>query len=169
MENFLQEPEKKKGLNKTMLVALVIGAILVIALIAVVSLKQSDKQIAEQTLQGAFLEGQPEFALYTKKITIETIEDRTTESPTGLGTIVMSIAGKIRNITGKTLIGLEVKVSVVDSFGKLVKDKTVLVVPKQAEKLNNGETLPVQVLIEGFKKDDDRANIRWKVTAIKVE
>lgn len=169
MDSFLQEPEKKKGLNKTMLGALLIGTILIIALIAVISLKPSDKQIQEQVLENAFHEGQPEFALYTKKISINTIEDKTTESPTAFGTIVMSIAGSIRNITGKTLTGLEIKVTVVDSFGNAVKDKTILVIPKQAEKLETGQSLEVRVLIEGFKKDDDRAQIRWKVTAIKVE
>jgi hypothetical protein len=29
--------------------------------------------------------------------------------------------------------------------------------------------MPVKVMIEGFSKDDDRAMIRWKVTAIKTE
>jgi hypothetical protein len=29
--------------------------------------------------------------------------------------------------------------------------------------------MDVNVTIEGFKKDDDRARIRWKVTAIKTE
>ncbi len=166
---FLQQPEKKKGISSTMLAALAIGTILVVTLIWVFSFKTSDKQIQEKTLEGAFLEGSPEFALYTKKIIIQTNEDKTTESPTAFGTIVMSIAGDIRNITGKTLTGLEIKVSVIDLAGKTVKDKTVLVIPKQAEKLETGQTLPVQVRIEGFNKDDDRANIRWKVTAIKVE
>jgi hypothetical protein len=31
------------------------------------------------------------------------------------------------------------------------------------------ENLPVLVPIEGFAKDDDRARVKWKVTAIKVE
>lgn len=169
MESFLQEPEKKKGINTTMIAALIIGTILIATFIAVISLKRSDKDLQDQVLQGAFLEGTPEFALYTKKIVLQTNEDRTTESPTGMGTIVMNINGIVRNITGKTLTGLEIRVAVVDMSGKTVKDKTVLVIPKQAEKLENGQTLPVQVLIEGFNKDDDRAQIRWKVTAIKIE
>lgn len=169
MESFLQEPEKKKGINITLIAGLIIGTVLVATFIGIISLKQSDKDVQNQVLQGAFIEGSPEFALYTRKIVLQTNEDRTTESPTGMGTIVMNINGIVRNITGKTLTGLEIRVSVVDMSGKTVKDKTVLVIPKQAEKLENGQNLPVQVLIEGFNKDDDRAQIRWKVTAIKVE
>jgi hypothetical protein len=37
------------------------------------------------------------------------------------------------------------------------------------EILANNEVMPVNVILEGFAKDDDRANVRWKVTAIKVE
>ncbi len=169
MDTFLQPPEKEKGINKRFLLPLLIAAIIVIVAITAISLTRSTQQIHEQILEGALREDNSEFAIYTKKISIQTDEDRTTWSPTGMGTIVMSIRGNVRNITGKTLIGLEIKAAVVDSFGKMIKEKTVLVVPKQAERLENGQSLPVQVLIEGFNKDDDRAQIRWKVTAIKVE
>jgi uncharacterized repeat protein (TIGR01451 family) len=32
-----------------------------------------------------------------------------------------------------------------------------------------GETIPITLTMDGFTKDDDRANIRWKVTAIKTK
>lgn len=170
MDTFLTEKNpERKGINKTLLAALAIAAIVVIAVIGIISLKPSMQEVEKQALEGAYREGTPEFAAYTKKIAAETDENRTTQSPTGLGTVVMSIGGNIRNITGKTLTGLELKVGVVDSFGKILKEKTLIVIPKQAERLDNNQTLPVQVLVEGFSKEDDRANIRWKVTAIKVE
>jgi hypothetical protein len=50
-----------------------------------------------------------------------------------------------------------------------VKEKTLLVIPRQAERLETGQALDIQVSIEGFEKSDDRAQIRWQVTAIKVE
>lgn len=170
MDTFLKQPEEKKGNNMIFLAAIGIGLVIVLAFLGLVSLKSSTKQIQTQALEGAFREGTPEFEKYTKKIIAETDEDRTTYSPTGMGTIMMSIRGKIRNITGKPLTGLELKVAVVDSFGNPVKEKTTVVIPKEdVTKLETGQVLPVQVTIEGFNKDDDRANIRWKVTAIKVE
>lgn len=170
MDTFLQQPEKKKSNNTLFLGAIGIGLVLVLVFLGLVSMKSSTKQIQTQALEGAFREGTPEFEKYTKKIIAETNEDRTTQSPTGMGTILMSIHGRIRNITGKSLTGLELKVTVIDSFGNPVKDKTTVVIPKdEITQLANGEVLPVQVTIEGFNKDDDRANIRWKVTAIKVQ
>jgi hypothetical protein len=35
--------------------------------------------------------------------------------------------------------------------------------------LKPGESIDVTVNIDGFKEDDDRANARWKVTAIKFK
>lgn len=171
MDEFLDKPEKKSGINKIFIVAIVIGVIVVGALLGLVSLKKSTQQAQVDALEGAYHEGSPEFERYTKKIIAETDENNTQESPTGMGTIVMSIRGKILNLTGKTLTGLELRVSVVDQNNKPVKEKTVIVIPKEiekVEKLETGKTLPVQVMIEGFNKDDDRAQIRWKVTAIKI-
>jgi hypothetical protein len=169
MDNFLQEPDIKKGNGKVFLLASIIGILIIGAVLGLVSLKKSTQQIQVDAMDGAYREGSPEFEKYTKKIIAETNEDRTTQSPTGMGTIMMSIHGSFRNITGKTLTGLEIKVAVVDSFGKVVKEKTTVVVPKELEKLENNQVLSVQVTIEGFEKTDDRANIRWKVTAIKVQ
>lgn len=169
MDTFLHEPEKKTGINKVFIVAMVVGVIVVAALLGLVSLKKSTQQVQVDALAGAFREGSPEFEKYTKKIIAETDEENTQQSPTGMGTIVMNIRGNILNLTGKTLTGLELKVWVVDSNNKPVKEKTVIVIPKEVEKLETGKTLPVQVMIEGFNKDDDRAQIRWKITAIKVQ
>jgi hypothetical protein len=170
METFLQKPEEKKSRNTIFLAAIGIGLVFVLIFIGLISLKSSTYQIQTQALDGAFREGTPEFERYTKKIIAETDENNTMQSPTGLGTITMSIRGKIRNITGKPLTGLELKVTVIDSFGNPVKEKTTVVIPKEdVTRLENGQILPVQVTIEGFSKEDDRANIRWKVTAIKVQ
>lgn len=123
----------------------------------------------EQALSGAVREGMPGFSEITRRIIAETNEDETWHSPVGTGGIMMQIAGRIRNNSDKTLTGLEITVSVVDISGKVVKDKTLLVVPNQKKQLAPKEQMNVTVRIDGFARDDDRANIRWKVTAIKTE
>lgn len=167
MNSFENKPEK--GINKIFLAAILVGALVVAAIIGFFALQPTKKDIADTVMQNAVREGTPEFETLTKKIVISTDENGTMESPTGLGTIVMNIAGKIRNMTGKTLTGLEVKVAVIDQLNKPVKEKVLTVIPNQSEKLVNNETMPVRVMMEGFNKEDDRAMIRWKVTAIRAE
>lgn len=169
METLEQHNAPKKGINKIFIVAFIVAAIAIGGAIWLMSLKPSMQQQVEQNMEGAVREGSPEFEVLTKKIVIQTDEDRTIESPIGLGTIVMSIGGKIKNITGKTVTGLEINVAVIDTFGKPIKDKSLIVVPNQYTKLNTNEVADVTVRIDGFDPKDDRANIRWKVTAIKAE
>ena len=98
---------------------------------------------------------------------MSTSED-TVQSPNAFGTISMYIAGKIRNKGDMTINGLEIHVAVVDSFNQILKEKRLLVVPTKQPQLGPGETIDVHLEIAGFDRKDDRANIRWKVTAIRV-
>jgi hypothetical protein len=167
LENFNQKPEK--GSKAAFWVAGILAALAVVAIVAYMMYAPTRQEVVQASIEGALREGNPEFDALTKKIVAENDVERTSESPTGLGTIQMSIWGKIRNLTGKRLTGLELQVSVIDLNSKSIRDKTVIVIPKQQPALDNYQTMPVQIIMDGFAKDDDRANIRWKVTAIKVE
>jgi hypothetical protein len=162
--------EKGNNVNKTFLIAILIAALLVGGgVILIWKIQPSMQEQQEQIFSGALREGSPEFDAVTKKIIIENDEENTMQSPIGLGTVMMSIAGKIRNNSDKTLTGLEIRVSVLDSFNKVVKDKTLIVVPIQQKKLEPKGEMNVKVRVDGFDKKDDRARISWKVTAIKLE
>ncbi|MGI8493779.1 MAG: hypothetical protein ACR2L1_00515 [Pyrinomonadaceae bacterium] len=169
MNTLFPENENVKKSNKILIGALTAAVLAVAAAIALFSLKPSAVQVEQEALENAFREGSPEFQNYTKKIVAQTNEDATTKSPTAMGTVMMSIGGTIRNFTGKTLTGLELKVGVVDTFGGLLRERDIIIIPKQRESLENNQTMPVRVIIEGFDPKADIANIRWKVTAIKVE
>jgi hypothetical protein len=166
MESLLPK-EEKRGINKTFVVAILIAVVVIAGLILLLSRRPPvDDQMA-QLVASAYHEGTPEFAELSKDIIIST-DDRTVQSPTGLGTISMYIYGKIRNKGDKTIDILEINVAVITQFNQVLKEKKILVVPVQQATLDPGQTIPVTLALEGFSKDDDRANIRWKVTAIRA-
>lgn len=169
MDTLLQN-EEKKAPNKTLLVAVGIAILVVAGIVGLLYLKPTTQEVKQQILDGAYREGSPEFEAITRKIIIFNDAQNTMESPTGLGTITMFTRATIRNNSDKRLTALELRVSVVDPFDKVIKEKTQLVVPsKDVVTFPPNENMPVLVPIEGFSKDDDRARVRWKVTAIKVE
>lgn len=168
MELFVQEQKEKKGINKGFLVGVLIAVVLLGAFIGYLSLQPSFDEQKAKILEGSFIEGTPQFAEITKDILIETDLDRTVQSPTVFGTISMAISGKIRNKGNKNINGLEVKVAVITQKNEVLKEKRVLVVPIQKNMLEPGQTIPITLTLDGFKKEDDRANIRWKVTAIRT-
>lgn len=169
METFLQEKTEKKGINKIFIVATLIGIALIAAAIGILSLQPSMEEQKAQILEGSFLEGSPQFAEITKDIVIATDFEKTIQSPNAFGSISMFITGNIYNKGKKNINGLEVNVAVVTQTNEVLKEKRVLVVPTQKSLLEPGQTIPITLSLDGFKKDDDRANIRWKVTAIRVQ
>ncbi len=169
METFLQENTEKKGINKIFIVATLIGIVLIAGVVALLSLIPSKDEQKAQFLEGSFREGSPQFAETTKDIIIATDFDKTIQSPNAFGGISMFINGKIYNKGKKNINSLEVNVGVVNQKNEVIKEKRVLVVPIQQSSLEAGQTIPVTLSLDGFKKDDDRANIRWKVTAIRVQ
>ena len=163
----LHPKDEPQGINKTFIVAIVIAVLVIAGLVFLLSRRPPADQQMANLIASAYHEGAPEFADLSKDIIIAT-DDRTVQSPTGLGTISMYIYGKIRNKGKKTISILEINVAVVTQFNQVLKEKNILVVPVQQPTLEPDQSIPVTLALEGFSKDDDRANIRWKVTAIRA-
>ena len=163
----LFEKEEKRGINKGFILGGLIGIVAIAAIIFVAMQRPSMDDQKQAVLADALREDSPEFQEITKDIIIATTED-TVESPNAFGHISMFITGRIRNKGNRVINGLEVNVAVVDQFDQTLKEKRVLVVPTQIGQLGPGEVIPITLSLDGFDRKDDRANIRWKVTAIRV-
>ena len=169
MDTLFDKEEKKSGINKGLLIGVLVGIVLIAIVVLIAMQRPSMDDQKAAVLAGALREGSPEFQEITKDIIIGTDADRTVQYPNSLnGLISMSITGNIRNKGSRTLNGLEVNAAVIDQFNGVVKEERVLVIPTQRELLGPGESIPITLTIDGFKRDDDRANIRWKVTAIRA-
>ncbi|MEQ1923913.1 MAG: hypothetical protein ABL952_15515 [Pyrinomonadaceae bacterium] len=167
MDELFNAEKEKKGISPVFIVGILIGLALIGGSIWLLSQKPSMEDQTAKILQGSFREGTPEFAELNKDIIIST-DEGTVQSPTGMGTISMYINGKIRNKGDKTISALEVNVAVVTQFNDVLRERKILVVPVQKPVLEAGQTIPITLTLDGFSKEDDRANIRWKVTAIKA-
>lgn len=167
MDDEFKFEETKRGFSPLLIVGILAGVAIVAAGIYLLSFKPPMEQQTAQILAGALTEGSPEFAAANKDIIIST-DDRTVESPTGLGTISMYIQGNIKNKGTKNITALEVNVGVVTQKNEVIRERRILVVPVQQPALPPGETIPITLTLDGFDRKDDRANIRWKVTAIKT-
>ncbi len=149
----------------------VVGGLIAVVLIAagIFYLLQTPPQEVQKAmiLEGSLHEGDPQFQEITKDIIISTDPD-TVESPNAFGKISMFIKGRIKNYSKHTINGLEVNVAVVDQFKQPLREKRVLVVPTQRPTLGPDESIPITLSVDGFSPEDDRANISWRVTAIRV-
>jgi len=154
--------------NRTLIIVVAVIAAVVIAGLFYGLMRLSGRSTAsEQTLQGAIREGSPQFEEQRKNIVLD--DPEATEAKRALGDIVMSLQTTVRNLTGKTLVGLEVRGVVVNYDGKPIKQRTVVIVPTRQPELAPNKTMQVNVLLDGFSETDARANIKMEVVAFKFK
>lgn len=167
MSTFDKEVEEN---NRTLWTIYIVIAIISLLLIGgVVYIARKPASGVQQTrLEGALRAGSPDFEKSKARITVDKPEAM--EGARAIGDIVMTLTTTVRNFTGKTIDGLEMRGAVVDLEGNTVKERTVVVIPNTAAgitELEPNKVLAVPILLEGMSKDADRANISMEVTAIR--
>lgn len=156
--------------RRTLIIVVAVAAAVVIALFFYLLMRASSSGGGEPRLEGAIRAGTPEFEQYKTQIVLD--EPEAFESPRALGDIVMSLNTTVRNLSNKTLNGLEIRAVVVDGENKPVKERTVMVLPRQTpalQELPPNKTMDVSIRLEGFKPTDYRANIKMEVAAVKFK
>lgn len=154
--------------NRTLIIVVAIAAAVLIAIFFYVLMRASSGGgSGDPTLQGAIREGSPQFEEYKSKIHVD--EPEATEAKRALGDIVMTLTTTVRNVTGKTLTGLEIRAAVVDYEGKPIKQRNVVVVPTRQPEVPPNKTMQVNVTLDGMKESDARANIKMEVAAFKFK
>ncbi len=167
MEELFKPEEKKRGVNRVFIVGTIIGVLAIAAAIGLLMRKPSMEDQTAKLLEGALHPGAPGFDEIQKDM-IFWKDPNTVESPTGMGTITMYIKAHVKNKGTKSISILEVDVVVVDQQEQTVREKRVVVVPVQQPGLAPDQVIPITTEISGFDKKEDRANIRFHVTAIKT-
>jgi hypothetical protein len=155
--------------HRTLIVAVAIAAAVVIALVfGFLMWAISSGPGAGVTLQGAIRRGNPEFEKHAPHIVLD--EPEGFEAKRALGDLTMTLRTTVRNLTGKTITGLEIKGSVVDYEGKPVKEKTLIVVPSDRQpELPPNKTMQAQMMLDGMKDTDPRAQIKMEVMGFKIK
>lgn len=159
-------PEKGDSRRNVIIVVALIAALAIGGLFYLL-MRASSSPTVEPTLEGAIRAGSPEFAEYAPKIFVETPE--ADEAKRALGDIIMNLQTIVRNFTGRTLSGLEIRGSVVDRQGKPVRQQTVVVIPTRQPELEPNHSMAVRIRLEGMTDSDDRANIKMEVTGFKFK
>jgi hypothetical protein len=159
----LEEPESRR----TLIIVVAVAAAVVIALFFYLLMRAGGSGGGDPRLQGAIRPGSAEFDQYKSQIVYD--DPEAYESPRALGDIVMSLKTTVRNLSNKTLNGLEMRAVVVDHQNQPVKERTLIIIPTRQPELAPNKTMDVSITLEGFKETDDRANIKMEITGLKFK
>lgn len=154
--------------RKIVIIVAIVAAVIIAGLFYLLMRASSGRPTTAVALQGAIRPGSPEWEKYAQYVVRD--EPEADEAKRPLGDIWMNLRTTVRNFTGKTLNGLEVRASVVNQQGKAIKERTVTVIPSDDHtELAPNKTLPVAVALDGMNDGDDRANIKIEITAFRFK
>jgi hypothetical protein len=151
-----------------------IVAVITLLIVAIIGYFVWNRPVNNQAprLADALRPGSPEFEQARKNIVLEFVGDDSNdavESPRPLGDIVMTLSPTVRNFTGRTITGLELRGVVLDPQGNVIKERTIVAIPDRQPELDNNKALKIPFTIEGFKKDDVRASVKVEITGLKLK
>jgi len=147
--------------HRTLIIVVAVIAAVVIGGFFYLLFRRALAPTAPPTLAGATRPGSPDWEKYSKLIARDDPEADVAKR--ALGDTVMTLHTTVRNFTGRTITGLEVRAAVVDHDGKPVKERTVVVIPGRQTELEPNKTMKVSVMLEGLTDNDDRANIKMEI------
>jgi hypothetical protein len=158
-------PEDKS--RRTLIIVIAVVAAILIGGFFYLLLRRTVGETPAPRLANAIRPGSPDFDKYKKLVVLD--EPEADEAKRALGDTVMTLQTTVRNFTGRTITGLEIRGAVVDHDGKPVKERTVVMIPGRQTELEPNKTMKVAVLLEGFTDSDDRANIKMEVTGFTLK
>lgn len=118
-------------------------------------------------LSSAFRPGEPEFEQVREQIEIAQLLG--TEHIHPFNIYGVDLTATVRNNTGRTINGLEVRGAIVGAHNTTLRERTVMVIPARQTALEPGEAIGVRVLLEGIGKDSERTDMVLEVTGVRFE
>lgn len=139
-------------------------ALLVMAMHYVASTESPINPSAPQRVEWTLHSGQPDFDQVKQQIVVEQVLGNEKLHP--FNDLVVELTAVVRNRTGRTINGLEMRGAILDTANSILRERTVAVIPVQQIALENGEAINVRILLEGVHRDSDRARTVLEVTGI---
>ena len=118
-------------------------------------------------LSSALRPGEPEFEQVREQIEIAQLLG--TEQVHLFNSLAVDLTATVRNNTGRTISGLEMRGAIVDVQNATLRERTVMVIPARQTALEPGEAIGVRVPLEGIGKDSERADMVLEVTGVRFD
>lgn len=170
--------ESDRSQRKLFIVVGIASAVLLAGLVGLFSTNTGKGLLQRATggprvdrLEGALRPGSPEFDQYREKVFLDFDPDGgdagTSERP--IGDVVVMMKPTIRNFTGRTLNGLELRAAGLDLGGEVIRERTFVIIPGRQNELEPNKTISPSLLIEGVPKTATIARLRIEVTGFRFK
>ena len=121
----------------------------------------------EPRLEGALRPGVVEFEELSGRIVVE--QPVAMEKLHPMNDKVIELTTIVRNNTGRTIRGLEMRGAVFDTQSSLLRERTAVIIPVRQTALEPEEAIGVRILLEGLDPQADHAGVLMEVTGVHVD
>jgi hypothetical protein len=121
----------------------------------------------EPQLEGALRPDAAEFEELSRRIVVEQPVEMERLRP--MNDMVIELTSTVRNNTGRTIHGLEMRGAVFDAQNAVLRERTVVVIPARQTALEPEEAISVRILLEGLNPEAERAGGLMEVTGVQVD
>ena len=162
----IREPELRWPI---ILLAAIITTIIALAVAGLhyVAMTQPVNSYSGPRLSSALRPGEPEFEQVREQIEIAQLVGIEQVQPFNIRAV--DLTATVRNNTGRTISGLEMRGAIIDAQNSTLRERTVMVIPARQTALEPGEAIGVRVLLEGLGKDSERAGMVLEVTGLRFD
>ena len=162
----IREPELRWPI---VILAAIITTIIALVVVGLhyVAMTQPVNAYSGPRLSSALRPGEPEFEQVREQIEIAHVLG--TEQIHPLNSLAVDLTATVRNNTGRTISGLEMRGAIVDAQNSTVRERTVVVIPSRQTALEPGEAIGVRVLLESINKDSERADTVLEVAGVRFD
>ncbi len=127
-------------------------------------------QNADPRLEGAIRPGSTEFAQFADRLILEFDADQNAvTSERAIGDVVITMLPTVRNFTGRTINGLELRAVGFDLSKQIIKERHFIVIPSRQPTLETNRTMMPSLTFEGIKKDNVPASLKVEITGVKFK
>lgn len=159
--------------RRKIFIAVGVATALLVALLIFWATRPTAPPGQQPQLEGALRPGSPEFAQVKDRIVVDyVVNNDTLDSVSAIGGRTITPMPTIRNFTGRTISGLELKASILDLQGQPVRSRTMIAIPNVAAgrtELEPNKFVKVNIPIEGVKQEETAANVRVEVTGVRFK
>lgn len=152
----IREPELRWPVILLAAAVTSIGVLVTAGIIRLAMTRPYARHVLEQRLDGAIRSESPEFEELSGRLVVEQLVVAA-EGPRPLSDLAVELTGTVRNTTGRTVTGLELRGVILDAMSSPVRERTVVVVPTRQSALEPGEAINVSILLEGINPEAERS------------
>ena len=152
------------------LVAGAVTTLIVLAAAGIIHLSATRAHVGsavETRLEGAIRQESPDFERLSGQLVVERLV--AAEAPRPPGGVAVEINATVKNTTGRTVTGLELRGAILDAMSSPLRERTVVVVPTKQAALEPGEAINVSILLEDIHAGAERAAHLMEVTGVRLD